>query len=72
MLCCAESLSHVRLLVTPWALVHQAPLSVGILQARILEWMAMPSSMGSCRPKDLTHIPMSPAWAGKSFTTFAT
>ena len=25
----------------------QAPLSVGILQARILEWVAMPTSRGS-------------------------
>ena len=25
---------------------HQAPLSMGILQARILEWIAMPSSSG--------------------------
>ena len=27
----------------------------GILQARILEWVAMPSSRGSSRPKDRTH-----------------
>ena len=26
--------------------VHQAPLSIGILQARILEWVAIPSSRG--------------------------
>ena len=25
---------------------HHTPLSMGILQARILEWVAMPSSMG--------------------------
>ena len=24
----------------------------GILQARILEWVAMPSSWGSCQPRD--------------------
>ena len=29
---------------TPWTGALQAPLSVGILQARILEWAAMPSS----------------------------
>ena len=29
-------LSHVRPFVTPQTVVHQAPLSVGILQARIL------------------------------------
>ena len=28
--------------VTLWTGVHQAPLSLGILQARILEWIAMP------------------------------
>ena len=27
----------------------------GILQARILEWVAMPSSRGSPRPRDQTH-----------------
>ena len=42
--CCAESLSRVQLFATPWAVARQAPLSMGILQARILEWMAMPSS----------------------------
>ena len=28
----------------------------GILQARILEWGAMPSSRGSSRPRDRTHV----------------
>ena len=27
-----------------WAVAHQAPLSMGILPARILEWVVMPSS----------------------------
>ena len=40
-------LSPVRLFATPWTVAHQAPLSMGILQARILEWVAMPSSRGS-------------------------
>jgi len=34
---CASSLSHIQLFVTPWTVVCQAPLSMGILQARILE-----------------------------------
>ena len=38
------SLSHVRLLATPWTVARQAPLSMGILQAGILEWVATPSS----------------------------
>ena len=45
----------------------------GILQARILEWVAVPSSRGSSLPRDQTHISyMSPAFAGKFFTTSAT
>ena len=29
--------------MTPWILAHQIPLAMEILQARILEWVAMPS-----------------------------
>ena len=36
--------------MNPWTVACQAPLSVGILQARILEWVAMPSSRGSPNP----------------------
>ena len=39
-----KSLSCVWLFATTWTVAHQATLSVGILQARILEWVAMPSS----------------------------
>ena len=28
----------------------------GVLQARILEWVAIPFSRGSSQPRDLTHI----------------
>ena len=49
---CAQSLSRVRLFVTPWTSAHQAPLSMGILQARILEWVAMLSSRGSSQSMD--------------------
>ena len=44
----------VRLFVTPWTVARQAPLSVGILQAKILEWVAMPFSRGSSQPRDWT------------------
>ena len=44
---CAELLSGVQLFVTPWTIACQAPLSMGILQTRILEWVVMPSSKGS-------------------------
>ena len=34
----------------------QAPLSMGILQARILEWVTMPSSRGSSQSTDRTQV----------------
>ena len=40
---------------TPWTVTHQAPLSMGILQARRLERVAIPSSRGSSQPRDQTH-----------------
>ena len=55
--------------VTPWAATRQAPLSMGILQARILEWVAMPSSKGSSQPRDRTQISRI---AGGFFTIRAT
>ena len=48
--------SHVQLFVTPWTVACQAPLSMGILQARILEWIAMPSSRGSSQSRDQTQV----------------
>ena len=64
--------SHVWLYVTLWTVAHQAPLSTAILQARILEWVAIPSS-----PEDLpdsgikpTSL-MFPTLAGRFFTTRA-
>ena len=44
----------------------------GILQARILEWVAVPSSRGSSQPRDWTRIFMSPALAEGFFTTSIT
>ena len=52
--CILSCFSHVWLCVTPWTVAPQAPLSIGILQARILEWVAMPSSRGSSWPRDQT------------------
>ena len=49
---CAYSLSCVGLFVTSWIVAHQAPLSMGILQVRILEWVAMLSIRGFSQPKD--------------------
>ena len=44
----------------------------GILQARILEQIARPFSMGSSRPKDRTSSIASPELAGVFFTTITT
>ena len=41
----------VILFMTPWTIVRQVHLSIGILQARILEWVAMPYSRGSSQPR---------------------
>ena len=57
---CAKSLSRVRLSVTPWTVALQAPLSMGILQPRILVWVAMPFSRGSYPPRDLTQVSCGP------------
>ena len=56
-MCCAWSLSGFRLFVTPWTVACQATLSMGILQARILEWIGMLSSRGSSQLRDLTRSP---------------
>ena len=41
----------------------------GILQARIVEWVAMPSSRGSSQPRDQTHVS---SIAGRFFIIWAT
>ena len=70
--CCAESLgTQSRLtLCNPmdWN-PHQAPPSMGILQARILEWVATPSSRGSSQPRDQTQVS---CMAGRFFTVRVT
>ena len=51
-LCCAVlSCSVVSDSVTTWTVAHQAPLSMGNLQARILEWVAMPFYRESSQPR---------------------
>ena len=68
-LCCAYSLSRVQLFATAWTIAHQAPLSMGILQARVLEWVAMPSSRGSSQSKNQTRVS---CFAGGLFNSWAT
>ena len=42
--CALSHFSRVQLCATLWTVAHQAPLSMGILQGRILEWVDMPFS----------------------------
>ena len=51
-LCCSVMSNSA----TPWAVACQAPLSMGIHQARILEWVAMLSYRGSSQPRDQTQV----------------
>ena len=68
-LCCAQSLSPAWLFATPWSVSHQAPLSMGILWARKLEWVAIPFSRGPSQPRDRTQVSRI---AGGFFTNWAT
>ena len=54
--CVLSCFSHVELFATLWTVALQAYLSMGILQARILEWVAMLSSRGSTQPRDQTKV----------------
>ena len=56
---------------TPWTIAHQAPGSsvYGILQERILKWVAIPFSRGSSWPNDQTWVS---CIAGRFFTVWAT
>ena len=61
----------IQLCLTLWDPMDYSPpgSSVhGILQARILEWVAMPSSGGSSQPRDWTRISCT---AGRFFTFWA-
>ena len=53
----------------PWSVVCQVPLSMGILQERILKWVATPTSRRSSQPRDQTQIS---CIAGRFFTIWAT
>ena len=54
-MCILRRFIHDRLFETV-DLARQAPLSLGILQARILKWVVMLSSRGFSKPRDRTRI----------------
>ena len=68
---CACVLSHfscVRLFAALWTVTCQTSVH-GILQAKILEWVATPSSRGSSQPRDRTQVSHV---AGRFFTVWDT
>ena len=58
-----KSLNRVRVFVTPWTI------DIGLFQARILGWVAVPFCRGSSQPRDRTQVS---CIAGRFFTTWAT
>ena len=62
-------LSLVQLIATPWT-IYIPPSSSAhmILQVRILEWIAMPSSRGSSQPRNQTCVSCNSCIAGGFFT----
>ena len=70
---CAISSQSCLTLFNPMTVDHQASSVHGILQARILEWVAMPSSRGIFPNPGIEHVPLlSPVLAGGFLTTSTT
>ena len=70
--CMLSHFSHVQLCATLWTIYSPSGTSLhGILQARILEWVAMPSSRESFHPAIGPMSLMSPL-TGRFFTISAT
>ena len=63
-----SSLRHVWLFMTPWTVARWTSV-YGILQAGILEWVAIPFCKGSYQPRDWTCVC---CIAGRFFTIWAT
>ena len=50
-----SSISYVQLCATLWTVACQTHLPMGSSKARILEWVAMPSSRGSSQSREGTR-----------------
>ena len=62
----AQALSHVRLFRDPMDCSSPGSSVHGILQAGILEWVAIPFSRGSSQPRDQIQVSCN---AGRFFTS---
>ena len=71
LVCVLSRFSRARLFVTVWAVAHQAPVC-GVLQPRILGWVAVLSSRGIFLTQGIESVSLlSSALAGMFFTTSA-
>ena len=68
--CMLGCFSCVQLFATPWSPLGSP--AHGILQARILEWVVVPSSRGSSQPRDQTCFSSVSCIGSRCFTTSAT
>ena len=65
---CAKSFQSCPTLCNPMDYSPPSSSVRGILQARILEWVALPSSRGSSRPRDKTRVSCNYCFKGRFLT----
>ena len=70
--CVLSRFSHVRLCTTPWTVAHLAPLSVGFSRQEYWSGLPCPPPGDLPNPEVKPSSLMSPALAGRFFTTSAT
>ena len=68
---CAHHSAVSNALWPPWTRARQASLSMGFFQARILEWVIVPSSSGSSWSRYQTHVSCVSGTASRFFTRWA-
>ena len=66
---CVQSLSHVRLFMTPWTVALQAPLSMGFSRQEYWSGWPSPPTVDLPKPGIKPRSPVSPALKGRFFTT---
>ena len=70
--CVLSPFSHVQLFATLWTAAHQAPLSMGFSRQEYWSGLPCPPLGDLPNPRIEPASPMSPALAGRFFTTSAT
>ena len=70
--CVLSHLSHVQLFVTLWTIAHQAPLSMGFFRQEYWSGLPWPPPRNHPNPGTEPKSIMSPALAGRFFTTSST